>query len=91
MSRLIKDDLAFLIIWMGFLIIFFIRYRFPHFCMHFGDGVRRFSFGDLGILKKCKLHTNKDIESFQAKQKIMFMTSLVIGIFLIIGYIILRN
>lgn len=74
------------------LLIFYFRYKFPHFNMHF-NGMNHFTINDFDFNKKCKFHSKEDIEKFKKRQFIfckVIIAILIIDVISVIVAILLR-
>lgn len=69
------------IVYVIVLLMFYIRYKFPHFCMHFGGGMSTFGVNSFETLSKCQEHTKSDIEKFKKKQLIILILLSVFFLF----------
>ena len=79
MSSVIKTGLELIFVFVFILICQYIRYRFPHFSMHFFDGISKFGINSFDFESKCKKHTKQDIEKFKNRQRILLKVMIIVA------------
>lgn len=87
----IIDILELFIVFLVFFVFQCIKYKFPHFSMHFMGGMSSFGIDSVDFDKECTEHTKKDIYLYKKKQKkiliILGVVELLIIFFLFIIYL----
>lgn len=69
MNRDISGFIELTMIFLAFFLGQYLIYRFPHFSMHFTDGISIFGIDDVDFDKVCKKHSKEDIARYKMKQK----------------------
>jgi hypothetical protein len=87
MNKVIQTGLELVFIFTSFLLGQYLRYRFPHFSMHFFDGISIFGINSFGYEKRCKLHNQNDIKKYKKRQKAIFKIMLILMISILIYYV----
>ena len=88
MGDKINTGVELLIVFSILALMQFFRYKFPHFCMHFFDGLSIFGVNSFGTLEKCSKHSKKDIDRFRRRQKYIFYFMCILFAIILIFYTI---
>jgi len=88
MSDVIKTGLELTFVFLFILGCLYIRYRFPHFSMHFFDGISKFGINSFDFERKCNTHNKQDIERYKKRQWILFTVMLMLFVGTLLFYIV---
>lgn len=88
MSSIVETGLELTFVFLFILGCLYVRYRFPHFSIHFFDGISKFGINSFDFESKCNKHTMKDIEKYKKRQWILFIVMLILFTGIMLFYIV---
>lgn len=80
MNSVVKTGIELTSVFILILVCQYIKYKLPHFSMHFFDGISKLGFNSFDFESKCKKHSKKDIERFKKKQRIILIVMLILAV-----------
>lgn len=88
MNSVVKTGLELAFTFLFILGCLYVRYRFPHFSMHFFDGISKFGINSFDFERKCNKHNKQDIDRYKNRQWILFIVMSILFTGIILFYIV---